>query len=153
MPKTPAGRWGQHHIATILGLQPGSWSKLLNGQIFPARLQTMQKIEVVFGWPVSEQVQLIPPYWEWPEQASGGNPAGEPTDLRYAMMLHKVVAEWSEANPRTTPTRELGLHPKLQPVNGVDRGTVAKRTPRVKAPEPVEAPRPLTLTRNPLVKR
>jgi len=122
MAYTPPGRWGQKHIATILGLTETSWSKVLNGQIYPARLQTMQKIEVVFGWPVSEQVQLIPVYWEWPEQAAGGRPSGEPTDLRYAIKLARVVAEWCDANPRTMAAKDLKLHPSLKPLNG-DQGT------------------------------
>lgn len=118
---TPAGQWGQKHIAILLGVTSASWSKVLNGQVYPARLQTLQKIETVFGWPVSEQVQLIPPYWEWPEQANTGKPSGEPVDLRYAIKLSRVVREWSEANPRTENARDLGLHPSLQPINRTER--------------------------------
>lgn len=111
------GRWAQHHIATLLGVEPTTWSKILNGQVYPARLQLMQKIQVVFGWDVSEQVQLIPMYWDWPDQARGGVGPGEPVDLRYAIKLARVVAEWSDANPRTVKTQELKLHPDLKPIN------------------------------------
>lgn len=124
---TPPGHWGQHHIATLLGVQATAWSKILNGLIYPSKLQLLQKIEFVFGWPVSEQVQLIPPYWDWPEQAGGGKSPGEPVDLRYAIKLGRVVHEWTDANPRTVSTKELGLHPALQPVNGVDRREMAAR--------------------------
>lgn len=149
--KTPKGRWAQHHIATLLGIEPTMWSKLLNGQMYPARLQLLQKIEFVFGWPVSEQVQLIPPYWEWPETAAAGKPQGEPTDLRYAMKLARVVAEWADANPRTVSTKELGLHPNIKPINKRERPPVVKAEEEPQE-EPL-APRPLTLNRNPLVKR
>ena len=115
---TPPGRWGQHHIATLLGVQPNAWSQILNGLIYPSKLQLLQKIEVVFGWPVSEQVQLIPLYWEWPEQANSGKPAAEPVDLRYAIKLARVVHEWTDANPRTVSTKELGLHPSLRASHG-----------------------------------
>ena len=142
MVKTPKGQWAQHHIATILGIEATSWSKVLNGLIYPARLQTMQKIEYVFGWPVSEQVQLIPPYWEWPEQAQADRPQGDPTDLRYAMMLHKVVAEWTAANPRTESGKDLRLHPALKPINRDESPRFQKRAvgrPVTVPPEPVKA--------------
>ena len=149
MAKTPKGRWAQGHIAKILGLEETSWSKLLNGLIYPARLQTMQKIEVVFGWPVSEQVQLIPIYWEWPTQSMTGHPAGDPVDMRYAIKLSRVVAEWCDANPRTLAPKDLTLHPSLKPVNR-DAG------PRFvkKAPEPAPEPEtPLVVSRPVLTKR
>ena len=151
--KTKPGRWGQNNIATLLGLTSTSWSKVLNGQIYPARLQTMQKIEVVFGWPVSEQVQLIPMYWDWPDQASSGRPAGEPTDLRYSIKLGRVVAEWADANPRTVPIHELGLHPDLKPINGHDRAKkpAKEEEPQVEEPQ-AEEPRPLVVSK-PLLKR
>lgn len=136
--KTPMGQWAQNHIASILGLQETSWSKVLNGQLYPARLQTMQKIEFVFGWPVSEQVQLIPPYWEWPTQASAGVPAGEPTDLRYAIKLSRVVAEWADANPRTVAPKDLTLHPALQPISGIKAGPRAVARPKPDVAEAVE---------------
>lgn len=149
MVRTPQGRWGQKHIATILGIQETSWSKLLNGLIYPARLQTMQKIEVVFGWPVSEQVQLIPMYWEWPEQAAGGKPPGDPTDLRYAIKLARVIAEWADANPRTLSTKDLTLHPGLKPINGVP----GPRFPKPKAEPKVEdEPRVFVASKSPLTK-
>lgn len=162
--KTPKGRWAQHHIATILGLQPTSWSKLLNGQIYPARLQTMQKIEFVFGWPVSEQVQLIPPYWEWPDQPASGKPGGDPVDLRYAIKLARVVQEWSDANPRDVSTKDLTLHEKLRPINKVEGPRFGPRQDQPEEPEPQAKPeppragvwgssRPLTVGKNPLVKR
>lgn len=154
--KTPKGRWAQHHIATILGLQPTSWSKLLNGQIYPARLQTMQKIEFVFGWPVSEQVQLIPPYWEWPDQPASGKPGGEPVDLRYAIKLARVVQEWSDANPRDVSTKDLTLHPSIRPINKVEGPRFGPRQDQPEEPEEERREaqqRPLVVGRNPLVKR
>ena len=152
MSKTPKGRWAQHHIATILGLQPTSWSKLLSGLIYPARLQTMQKIEFVFGWPVVEQVQLIPPYWEWPDQPQAGKPGGEPLDLRYAIKLARVVQEWSEANPREISTKELTLHPNIKPINKHEGPRFVKKAEEPEEP-PQEERRPLTVGKNPLLKR
>lgn len=141
MAKTPKGRWAQAHIATILGLEATSWSKLLSGLIYPARLQTMQKIEIVFGWPVSEQVQLIPPYWEWPVQASSGVPNGDPVDMRYAIKLARVVAEWCDANPRTVEPKSLTLHPSLQPINKTTGPRfVAKEEPKPEVPLVVNKP-------------
>ena len=152
MAYTKPGTWGQKHIATILGLQETSWSKLLNGQIYPARLQTMQKIEVVFGWPVSEQVQLIPYYWEWPGQPRAGVPGGDPVDLRYAIKLGRVVAEWADANPRTVPTKDLKLHPSLTPING-EHGPrfVRKDKPEPEA-EPEVQDTPFVASKSPLAR-
>lgn len=156
MAVTPKGRWGQNHIATLLGLTSTSWSKVLSGQIYPARLQTMQKIEVVFGWPVSEQVQLIPLYWEWPEQASTGKPSGEPVDMRYAIKLSRVVAEWADANPRTLPVDKIGLHPSLKPIHGSTEGrqkaAAKNRKPQEEPPQQQEET-PLTAAKRPLLRR
>lgn len=143
MAYTPKGRWAQGHVATILGLQETSWSKLLNGLIYPARLQTMQKIEVVFGWPVSEQVQLIPPYWEWPDQASTGRPNGEPVDMRYAIKLGRIVAEWCDANPRTVAGKDLTLHPSLQPINKTPGPRFVAKQEEPKPEEPLVVNRPV----------
>lgn len=146
--KTPKGRWAQKHIATLLGFQDGAWSKMLSGQLYPARLQMMQRIEIVLGWPVSEQVQLIPMYWEWPVQASSGIAAGEPTDLRYSIKLARVVAEWTEANPRTMAPKDITLHPSLKPINGHEG---VRFRPRPVEPEEPKAPaEPFVAAKSPL---
>lgn len=125
MPKTAPGRWGQNQMATLLGFTPATWSHILSGMLYPARLQHLQRIAIVLGWPVEDQVKLIPPYWEWPDQAqseaNGRRYYGEPTDLRYAMKLSKVVSEWAEANPRTVPSKEIQMHPSIKPLNKTPR--------------------------------
>lgn len=125
---TPPGRWGQNHIAILLGVAPAQWSRILNGQVYPARLVLIQKIETVFGWPASEQVKLIPPYWEWPMQDGHGLEASEPVDLRYAIKLSRVVNEWMDANPRTVTTKDLGLHPSLVATHGIYRRGADQRS-------------------------
>jgi hypothetical protein len=111
MAKTPPGKWGLHQISALLGTSAPSWGRYLNGLSYPT-LQMMQKIEVVMGWPVTEQVQLIPYYWEWPHQAKGpGQVTPEPTDLRYGMKLRQVANEWGEANPRTVESGAIRQHP------------------------------------------
>jgi hypothetical protein len=119
MVKTPAGQWGQHHIAALMGTNGPNWGLYLNGMAYPT-LQMLQKIEVVFGWPVQEQVQLIPYYWDWPVHAGHGRTAGDPTDLRYAIFLQKVIREWTEANPRPDDynLKNARMHPKLKARQG-----------------------------------
>jgi hypothetical protein len=114
--KTPPGKWSQQNIAALFGLSAPNFGRYLNGLSYPT-LQSMQKFEVVMGWPVHEQVQLIPPYWEWPIQ---NNRAGkEPTDWRYGMKLRQVVQEWAEANPRTVKSGEIRQHPAIPARAGV----------------------------------
>lgn len=97
-------------MASLFGLTGPVFGRYLNGLSYPT-LQSMQKFEAVMGWPVSEQVQLIPPYWEWPNQDH--KEATEPTDLRYGMKLRQVAKEWSEANPRTVRSNEVRQHPAI----------------------------------------
>lgn len=108
--KTPRNEWALNHLAAILGTHAQPVGRYVNGLSYP-QLQMMQKIEIVFGWPVREQVDLIPPYWEWPLQDDRVNV--QPTDLRYGMKLRQVMQEWGEANPRTEKTKDLRMHPKL----------------------------------------
>ena len=112
MVKTPPGRWGQHQFAALLGTSGPAWGRYLSGQSYPT-LQMMQKIEIVLGWPVRDQVELIPRFWEGPVQGSGRVPTGDPTDLRYAMKLKQVVNEWADANPRTVRSTEIRQHPDI----------------------------------------
>lgn len=110
--KTPMPYWGQTHLAYLLGTSNVMVGRYLNGLSYPT-LQMMQKFEVVFGWPVTEQVPHIPYYWEWPDQAFGGRPQQDATDLRYAMKLEQIIREWTEANPRTQPLQEIRQHPAI----------------------------------------
>lgn len=112
-PKTPPGQWSQSTLASLLGLTGQAYGRYLNAQSYPT-LQTIQKFEAVFGWPASEQVQLIPPYWTWPNQSTGnGRKRGEPADLRYSMMLRKIVREWCDANPRVGLSVDIRQHPAI----------------------------------------
>lgn len=117
MVKTPPGRWGQHQMAALLGTTGPIWGRYLSAQSYPT-LQMMQKIETVLGWPVQEQVQLIPKYWEWPTQARGSVPYGDPVDFRYAIKLSRVVAEWTDANPRTETSKDIRQHPDIKGPRG-----------------------------------
>lgn len=101
-------------LAALFGLTGPAFGRYLNALSYPT-LQTMQKFEVVLGWPVSEQVQLIPPYWEWPLQDRSRDKGRvvEPRDLRYSMVLRKVVREWAAANPRTGLSGDVRQHPSI----------------------------------------
>lgn len=105
-------------MAALFGLKGPAYGRYLNGLSYPT-LQTMQKFEAVLGWPVAEQVQLIPPFWEWPVQEHKAET--QPTDLRYGMKLRQIVREWGEANPRTVLGGDVRLHPAISPRSGVHR--------------------------------
>jgi hypothetical protein len=113
-PKTPPGQWSQQMLAALFGLSAPAYGRYINALSYPT-LQTMQKFEVVLGWPVAEQVQLIPPYWEWPVQDFTRNKTRDtqPRDLRYSMVLRKVVREWAAANPRTELGNEIRQHASI----------------------------------------
>jgi transcriptional regulator with XRE-family HTH domain len=116
-------------LAMLFGLSMPALSRYLHGQAYPT-LQSIQKFEAVLGWPASEQVQLIPPYWEWPVQngGPGGGTRGEPTDYRYSMKLRQVIQEWADANPRTTPGVEIRQHPNIPSRAGTPRGEFKARS-------------------------
>jgi hypothetical protein len=133
--KTPAGKWSTNMLSILFGISMPQLSRYLHGQSYPT-LQTLQKFEAVLGWPVSEQVQFIPPYWEWPVQngGTGGGGRGEPTDYRYSMKLRQVIREWADANPRTVLSDEVRLHPNIPSRAGSPRmeSFQAARKPLVK---------------------
>lgn len=107
--------WGNTHLGPLLGTTNVMIGRYLNGLSYPT-LQMMQKFEVVFGWPLAEQVVLIPYYWEWPAQrigGIGGEGQEDPTDLRFAMKLGQIIREWGEANPRTQRVQEIRQHPAI----------------------------------------
>jgi len=110
----PMPYWAAQHYAPLVGTTGSMFGRYLNGLSYPT-LQMMQKFEVVFGWPVREQVDLIPPFWTWPDQAqhAKGVPQQDPHDLRYSMKLQQILREWSEANPRTQLLQEIRLHPAI----------------------------------------
>lgn len=102
-------------LAALFGLSGPALGRYLNALSYPT-VQSMQKFEAVMGWPVSEQVQLIPPYWEWPPQdrsASKSVKDIQPLDFRYSMVLRKVLREWAEANPRTELGNDIRQHPSI----------------------------------------
>lgn len=111
---TAPGAWGQTHLAQLFGTSNVMIGRYLNGLSYPT-VGMMQKFDIVFGWPVAEQIVLIPPYWTWPAQPQSTKYKSQedPTDLRYAMKLQQVLNEWAVANPRTKHLREIRLHPSL----------------------------------------
>jgi hypothetical protein len=99
MAKAKPGEWSNNSLAALLGTDNVQFGKMLNGLEYPS-LSMMQKFEVVFEWPVVEQVRLIPYLWE-------------DVDLRYSMVLHEHVKDWAIANPRTVPSHMVRMHPRL----------------------------------------
>lgn len=101
-------------LAALFGLTGPAMGRYLNALSYPT-LQCMQKFETVLGWPVSEQVQLIPMYWEWPDQnrSKGKSKDIHPRDLRYSMVLRKVIREWTAANPRVGLANDIRQHPSI----------------------------------------
>lgn len=100
--KTKPGEWGQHQLAALLGLNQQRLGRTLAGQEYP-NFVTMQKFEAVFGWPVAEQVVLIPYLWEKRDEP----------DMRYAMVLRQHINDWVAANPRTVKSQDVRMHPSL----------------------------------------
>ena len=78
-------------LGILLGTNGVSLGRSLNAKNSPS-VEIITKIEALFGWPASEQIDLIPL---------------RSSDLRYSMVLHQVLEEWKRANPRTTPAAEL----------------------------------------------
>lgn len=91
--RTKMPDWNVEQLAAILGLTGAAFGRLVNGERYPS-LDTVFKIEHIFGWKATEQVALIRRPWEEP-------------DLRYGMVLHQVIEDWKPANPRTLTTHEL----------------------------------------------
>ena len=105
--KTKPGEWGLYQIAALLGTEGSNFGRFINGVEYP-NLAMMQKFEVVFGWPVVEQVQLIPYLW-----------LGR--DMRYAMVLKQHMDEWKIDNPRTVSSHDIRMHPDLVPRHATSR--------------------------------
>ena len=99
MAKAKPHEWSQQNLAALIGMDSVNFGKFMNGMAYP-NLHTMQKFEVVFEWPVVEQVQALPYMWE-------------DRDLRYSMLLRKHTSEWAQANPRTVASGEVRMDPRL----------------------------------------
>jgi len=85
------GEWTASMIATLLGTNKRSFMHYLTAERYP-EVRIMKRIELLFGWPASEQVALVPL-------------AGY--DMRYAMVLKQVMEDWKYNNPRTTLRQDL----------------------------------------------
>jgi len=90
--------WTTEQIARILGMHNVVLGRFINGVGYP-EVQTMKKFEYLFGWPCSEQIDLIP--------FLGATTGRQKKDLRYSMVLRQVIEDWKHNNPRTTPAAEL----------------------------------------------
>lgn len=106
--KAKPHEWTNSLLAALLGTDAVNFGKFLNGVSYP-NLNMMQKFEVVFGWPVVEQVTVIPYLWH-------------DMDLRYSMLLRKHITEWALDNPRTVRSADVRMHPDL-----VSRHNTGKR--------------------------
>lgn len=91
--RTPPREWNYNMLAVLLGTTGQTFGRYMNGLAYPS-VEIMKKFEVLFGWPASQQIDLIPPF-------------GEEMDLRYATVMRSVVNEWAVANPRTVPAAAL----------------------------------------------
>lgn len=119
MAKARPDEWALTQLAALLGTNAPTIGRYVNGLSYPT-LQMMQKFEYVFGWPISEQAELIPPYWDWPPQSGRGDV--QATDMRYGYKLRKIMKEWGDANPRTVKSGEVRMHPRLKAVQGAAGG-------------------------------
>lgn len=88
--KAAAG-WTNAQLGKLLSVRQQSIGLWTSGEQYPTT-KNLKKIEAVFGWPASEQIDLIPL---------------EGRDLRYGMVLNKVLNEWKAANPRTVRAHEV----------------------------------------------
>jgi hypothetical protein len=85
--------WSHYQLGLILGIQGSVISRWRNGLQYP-NVSQMKKIEAVFGWPASEQIDLLPLM-------------SSEKDPRWSLVFNDILREWMDANPRTTPTDEL----------------------------------------------
>lgn len=89
--RTPDGAWTVSQLAMVLGTTARAMYRYLSGERYP-EVRMMKRFEALFGWPATEQVQLVPV-------------AGY--DLRYSMVLRQVMDDWTHNNPRTQPSGDL----------------------------------------------
>lgn len=88
--------WTDYQLSLIMGVNAPSLGRWRAGLRYP-EVRMLKKIELIFGWPAREQIDLIP--------ATG-------YDLRWSMKFTQILNEWKIANPRTVSVKELrSLHP------------------------------------------
>jgi hypothetical protein len=85
------GEWTITMIAILLGTNSRSLRHYLTAERYP-EVRIMKRIELLFGWPASEQVALVPL---------------DGYDMRYSMVLKQVMDDWKHNNPRTQLRQEL----------------------------------------------
>jgi transcriptional regulator with XRE-family HTH domain len=76
---SPRRAWSQERAGERLGLSDYSIQRLLSGRQYPT-LETMRRIEETIGWPLMDQIALIPR-------------ADEPYNHLYAMGLEAALDE------------------------------------------------------------
>lgn len=86
-----ADGWTEYQLAIILGVTGPAFTRWRAGLRYPG-VRMLKKIELVFGWPAREQIELIP--------LNG-------YDLSWSMKFNQVLNEWKAANPRTQSVDEL----------------------------------------------
>ncbi len=92
MARPQGTEWNQHQLGRLLGTRGENFGRWINGVSYPS-LQMLQKIDTVFGWPIHEQVKIIP---------------FEGRDARYGMVLRTIVNEWVESvGPRDLSIDEI----------------------------------------------
>jgi len=94
--RVPSPDWTIQDLAKALGMHSVVLGRYVNGVGYP-EVQAMKKFEYLFGWPCSEQIDLIPFHGE----------GRQDMDLRYSMVLRQVIDDWKHNHPRTTPSAEL----------------------------------------------
>lgn len=83
--------WTNWQLCRIFSVRAQTIGRWRNGLQYPD-VSGLKKIEIVMGWPASEQIDLIP--------------LGE-VDLRWSMVFNEVLKEWMIANPREIATDDL----------------------------------------------
>lgn len=90
--------WSNYQLALIVGVARPTMSRWRNAVLYPD-IRSLKKIEKIFGWPASEQIDLIP--------LSG-------FDMRWSLVFNQVVNEWLEANPREVSVNDLGTEARTR---------------------------------------
>jgi transcriptional regulator with XRE-family HTH domain len=79
MPRPRTRAWSLQQASERMGLSDNSIQRLLTGRQYPT-LETMRRIEETLGWPLMDQIALIPR-------------ADQPYNHLYAMGLEKALDE------------------------------------------------------------
>lgn len=109
--------WSDYQLSRIVGVSRPTVTRWRNATLYPD-IRTIKKIEVVFGWPAAQQIDLIP--------MTG-------YDMRWSMVFNEVLKEWTDATPREADVdslENLARTRGLDPSRPVGRPRNPPRSPR-----------------------